>query len=107
MSRKKELKTEDINKILEINRIIHEPARLLILKYLETLEYCDFTFLMKSTGLTKGNLSSHIRKLEDTELIIVEKTIVNRKSNIVFKISKLGLDEMSKYKKNIKMVLEY
>lgn len=96
---------EKMNQILSIDRVIHEPARLLILKYLMILEYCDFVFLMKSTGLTKGNLSSHIRKLEESGYVVVEKAIINRKSNTVFKITPKGLSEFNKYKVEVQNFL--
>lgn len=96
---------ETINEILNIDRVIHEPARLLILKYLMVLEYCDFVFLMKSTSLTKGNLSSHIRKLEENGYVVVEKQIINRKSNTVFKITPKGILEFNKYKEELKNFL--
>ena len=96
---------EKMNQILSIDRVIHEPARLLILKYLMILEYCDFVFLMKSTGLTKGNLSSHIRKLEESGYVVVEKAIINRKSNTVFKITPKGLSEFNKYKEEVQNFL--
>ncbi len=93
------------NNILKINKVVHEPARLLILKYLVNLEFCDFTFLIKNTGLTKGNLSSHIRKLEDNNLVIVEKRIINRKSNTIFRISDLGQKEFNIYVSEMKEFL--
>lgn len=96
----------DHNHILDINRVIHEPARLVILKYLVSLEYCDFIFLQDLTKLTKGNLSSHIRKLEDSGFIEVEKKIINRKSNTLFKITKLGINEFDKYSKQVKLFLK-
>lgn len=107
MNKRQNFEFDNLNRILDINRVIHEPSRLLILRYLEALEYCDFNFLMKSTGLTKGNLSSHIRKLEDNGLVIVEKKIINRKSNTIFKITKLGLSELTKYKNDLKSFLKY
>lgn len=94
------------NLILSVNRLVHEPARLLILKYLANIEYCDFNFLLNLTELTKGNLSSHLRKLEDSNYIVVKKQIINRKQNTIFNISESGLDEYNKYCKFMKTFLE-
>ena len=63
----------DLQLIGEIDRIIHEPARLLILSFLYVVEAADFIFLMRETGLTKGNLSSHLNKLEGAGYIDVVK----------------------------------
>jgi DNA-binding MarR family transcriptional regulator len=87
-----------MNDILEIDRLIHEPARLLIMMYLEKLNYCDFIFLINQTGLTKGNLSSHIRKLEEAGYVVVDKKIVNRHTNTVFSLTDNGHEQLSRYK---------
>ena len=50
-----------------VDRIVHEPARLAIMACLYPLEQADFLFVERSTGLTRGNLSSHLSKLEKTE----------------------------------------
>jgi len=92
------INNHDINGVLEIDRIVHEPARLLILSYLSAVEYCDFIFLIKHTSFTKGNLSSHLRKLEDHGYVDVEKKIVDRKMNTVIKITETGREELSRYK---------
>ena len=57
----------------DINRLIHEPARLAILTALSACEQADFTFLLNVTGLTKGNLSSHLSKLEQGGLVVIRK----------------------------------
>ena len=60
---------------LQIDRVVHEPARLKILAYLSVVKSADFVFLLSRTGLTYGNLSSHMSKLEDAGYIEVEKEI--------------------------------
>ena len=50
---------------LVLDRLIHEPGRLAILTVLSSVTDADFVFLLRATGLTKGNLSSHLSKLED------------------------------------------
>src|SRR5664279_2191568 len=58
----------------EVDRVVHEPARLMIMALLSGAKEADFLFLMRETGLTKGNLSSHLAKLEDGGYVEVEKT---------------------------------
>jgi DNA-binding MarR family transcriptional regulator len=64
-----------------LDRLIHEPGRLAILTVLSSVRDADFVFLQRTTGLTKGNLSSHLTKLEDAGLVTIEKRFVRRKPN--------------------------
>jgi DNA-binding transcriptional ArsR family regulator len=66
---------------LVLDRLIHEPGRLAILTVLSSVKDADFVFLQRATGLTKGNLSSHLSKLEDAELVAIEKRFVRKKPN--------------------------
>lgn len=58
----------------ELDRMIHEPARLAIIMILSTVESADFLYLKRQTGLTRGNLSSHLSRLEDAGYVNIEKT---------------------------------
>ena len=69
------------NDELTLDRLIHEPGRLAILTVLSTVKAGDFVFLQRATGLTKGNLSSHLTKLEDAGLVEIEKRFVHKKPN--------------------------
>ncbi|MYS83593.1 transcriptional regulator [Embleya scabrispora] len=64
-----------------LDRLIHEPGRLAIMTVLSTVESADFVFLQRATGLTKGNLSSHLTRLAEAELVTIEKRFVHRKPN--------------------------
>jgi DNA-binding MarR family transcriptional regulator len=66
---------------LALDRLIHEPGRLAILTVLSSVADADFLFLQRATGLTKGNLSSHLTKLEDAGLVAIEKRFVHKKPN--------------------------
>jgi DNA-binding transcriptional ArsR family regulator len=61
------------NDELLLDRLIHEPGRLAILTVLSSVNAADFVFLQRTTGLTKGNLSSHLTKLEEAGLVEIEK----------------------------------
>jgi DNA-binding MarR family transcriptional regulator len=69
------------NDELLLDRLIHEPARLAIMTVLSSVDAADFVFLARTTGLTNGNLSSHLTKLEDAGLITIEKRFVRKKPN--------------------------
>ena len=66
---------------LVLDRLIHEPGRLAILTVLSSVRDADFVFLQRATGLTKGNLSSHLTKLEEAGLVVIEKRFVRKKPN--------------------------
>ena len=63
---------------VNIDRLIHEPARFMIMAHLYVIDSADFLFLIGQTGLTKGNLSSHLSKLEDAGYITIEKMFVGK-----------------------------
>jgi DNA-binding transcriptional ArsR family regulator len=65
----------------ELDPLVHEPARLAILTVLSSVKEGDFTFLQRATGLTKGNLSSHLTRLEDAKLVRIDKRFVGKKPN--------------------------
>jgi DNA-binding transcriptional ArsR family regulator len=65
--------TDEIKGITSFDRLIHEPSRLAIMAVLSAVESADFAFLLNSTGLTKGNLSAHLRKLEKAGYLTITK----------------------------------
>ncbi len=73
-----------------LDRLIHEPARLSILTALAAVESADFVALQRLTSLTAGNLSSHLTKLEEAELITLDKSFVNRRPNTQVAITTRG-----------------
>jgi len=89
----------------EIDKIIHEPARLLIMAHLYIVEEADFTYLMRQTDLTWGNLSSHMSKLEDAGYIDVEKTFKDKRPNTMLKLTEAGRTAFQEYRQQILGVL--
>jgi DNA-binding MarR family transcriptional regulator len=73
-----------------LNRLIHEPARLSIMSALAVCKSADYLFLQRLTGLTPGNLSSHIAKLEEGGLIKLEKRFVDKRPNTQVQITEKG-----------------
>jgi DNA-binding transcriptional ArsR family regulator len=63
----------------KLNKLIHEPARLAIMSALEACSMAEFLFLQELTGLTKGNLSSHLSKLERAEYLLINKNYIRKK----------------------------
>lgn len=90
----------------DIDRLIHEPARLLIMAYLYVVESADFTFLMRQTGLTWGNLSAHMSKLEAAGYIEVVKDFVEKKPHTMLKLTEKGREAFREYRRKMKGVLD-
>jgi len=90
--------------MMEVDRLVHEPARFMIMSYLCVVEKADFLFLRKQVGLTRGNLSSHMTKLEEAGYIKVKKTFKGRKPNTMLSITKKGRKAYNAYTKQMKRV---
>jgi DNA-binding transcriptional ArsR family regulator len=73
-----------------LDRLIHEPARLAVLTVLSSASSADFLFLQRVTGLTKGNLSSHLAKLEEAGLVKIDKRFIGKKPNTSVGLTRAG-----------------
>ena len=82
--------SDDLRSLTDLDRLIHEPARLLIVTILSTVESADFLFLQRETNLTKGNLSAHLSKLEDAGYVNIEKTFKGKLPLTVCKLTEAG-----------------
>ena len=105
MSAKKK-ESQELQKIVNIDRIVHEPARLLILSYLYVVESADFLFLLRQTDLTKGNLSSHLMKLEKAGYVHVEKKFVEKIPRTLLSLTKEGRKAFHEYSKRMKKIIK-
>jgi DNA-binding transcriptional ArsR family regulator len=90
----------------EIDRIIHEPARLNIVAHLSVVECADFLFLLRQTGLTKGNLSSHLSRLEEAGYVSVEKKFIERIPRTLLRLTDRGRDAFRSYRRRMKKMLD-
>ena len=92
--------------IMGVDRLIHEPARFSILAHLFVVEEADFLFLSRRIGLTKGNLSAHMRKLEEGGYIDVRKGFMGRRPHTVLAITEKGREAFKNYISDIKNALQ-
>ena len=97
---------DELHAIQSIDKIIHEPARLLIMAHLFVVESADFLFLQRQTGLTWGNISSHLRKLENAGYVKVEKEFIDKKPHTTLRLTEEGRRAFKDYRKNMKQVFE-
>ena len=102
----KDKSNQSLQPIADIDRNIHAPARLLIMAFLSVVESADFTFLLNQTGLTRGNLSTHMSKLEEVGYISITKEFVDKIPRTLIRLTNEGMEAIEAYKKNMKYVIE-
>ena len=98
--------TETLQSMLGVDRLVHEPARLIILSILYVLESADFLYLLRETGLGKGNLSSHLTRLEQAEYITIEKTYRGKTPMTICKLTKVRREAFETYRKKLKNIID-
>lgn len=85
----------------DIDRVIHEPARLLIMANLSVVREADFNFLMAQTDLTWGNLSSHLSKLEAAGYVAIEKSFVGKRPYTLVHLTEEGQAAFTQYRETM------
>jgi DNA-binding MarR family transcriptional regulator len=96
----------DLRNLAEIDRLVHEPARLMILMVLYTVEVADFTFLANATELTDGNLSSHLSKLEAAGYVEIEKGYAGKKPQTLLRLTTAGRQAVDNYRDTMRQALK-
>jgi DNA-binding MarR family transcriptional regulator len=99
---KKQLKDLDVS---EIDKLIHEPVRLSILAHLYVLDSADALFLKNQIGLTWGNLSTHLKRLEEAGYVEVIKEFIDRKPVTSLRLTNKGRKALHDYKKRMSAFL--
>jgi DNA-binding MarR family transcriptional regulator len=94
---------EPVNKI---DRLIHEPSRYMLMAYLYVVEVADFLFLLRQTGMTWGNLSTHLSKLESAGYLVMEKEFLGKKPHTTVRLTEQGRNAFEEYRGNMKRVLD-
>jgi DNA-binding MarR family transcriptional regulator len=85
----------------EIDMVVHAPARLAILALLSVAKVADFLFLEQQTGLTRGNLSTHLSKLEASGYIVIEKKFEGRMPRTLLHLTDTGHEALRKYRQQM------
>lgn len=91
--------TNPLRWLLEIDRVVHEPARLAILILLSAVEQADFLYILGETGLSKGNLSSHVGRLEEAGYVEVTKEFVDKVPRTVYQLTPAGARALDDHRK--------
>lgn len=90
----------------DVDRVLHEPARLLIATILYAVETADFLFLLRESGLSKGNLSSHLSRLEAAGYVAIEKTFRGKIPLTICRLTDSGREAFRAYRDELKRLVE-
>jgi DNA-binding transcriptional ArsR family regulator len=99
------MSNRELARLNGLNRVIHEPARLMIVALLSGVKEADFVFLMRETRLTKGNLSSHLAKLEIAGYVTVTKTYRGKIPLTVISLTQSGRIAFDAYRKELRQIV--
>lgn len=95
-----------LRELVSLDRIIHEPARLIIVTTLYAVSEADFLYLQSECGLTQGNLSSHLSKLEEAGYVIVNKTFKGKYPLTICRLTTKGRNAFRDYARIIRAATE-
>jgi DNA-binding MarR family transcriptional regulator len=87
--------------LANLDRLIHDPARLSILTVLQKSTFADFLFLQRVTGLTPGNLSGHLSKLEEGGMVKVDKQFLGKKPHTLVHLTDKGRKAIDQHWKQL------
>lgn len=96
--------SNDPSNLKKLNRIIHEPTRLMIISQLYVVESADFLFLQNQLKMTPGNLSSHLSKLEEAGYVEIVKEFIDKKPHTALRLTQKGKQAFKDYRKNLKQI---
>src|SRR5512137_385121 len=95
----------DLEPIASVDRVVHEPGRLMVLACLAVVTRADYLYVMRQKGLTQGNLSSHLAKLEAAGYVAVEKTFVGKVPRTLLQLTDKGRAALGAYRDSLVDVL--
>lgn len=99
-------KAQPTNMQIYIDKLIHEPARLKLLAQLYVVDSADFLFLMRQTGLTQGNVSGHLSKLEKAKYVRIKKGYVGKRPQTIIALTDKGSKAFKHYVQSMKEVFD-
>ena len=92
---------DQLRAIADLDRVIHEPGRLMIVALLSAVKECDFLYLRNETRLNKGNLSSHLTRLEEARYVEIEKTYRGKTPQTILRLTRAGRARFERYRKQM------
>ena len=94
-----------VRNISDIDRVVHEPGRLMIVAILSAVKEADFLYLQHETALNKGTLSSHLARLEEAGYVSIEKSFQGKIPRTLLRLTDAGRTAFEKYRRDLKRVL--
>ena len=94
-----------VQAIAELDRVIHEPGRLMLVALLSAVESSDFLYLQHETGMNKGTLSSHLSKLEEAGYVEISKTYRGKVPQTLLRLTKPGRKAFEQYRRKLREAL--
>ncbi|MFC1879749.1 winged helix-turn-helix domain-containing protein [Chloroflexota bacterium] len=91
----------EVNALSNVDRLIHEPARLVILALLSVVDSAGFNYALKQTQLSRGNLSVQMTKLEEAGYLTIEKKFIGKRPYTVMRISEAGRKAFEEYRQSV------
>jgi len=98
--------SSDLRSLADVDRLLHEPSRTIIVAILAAVESADFLYLQRETGLTKGNLSVHLSKLEEAGYVNIEKTYRGKVPLTLCRLTDEGRVAFDAYRKQLKRFVD-
>ena len=98
--------SSSVQKISGLNRVIHEPARLILVALLSSVEVADFLFLLKQSNLTKGNLSVQLSRLEQAGYVLIKKTFRGKIPHTEYRLTERGKSAFENYRKSLGSIFD-
>lgn len=96
---------DDVRALVDLDRVIHEPVRLVIVTILSAVESADFLFLQHQAGLTPGNLSSHLARLEEAGYVQIEKGFRGKLPHTTCRLTAAGAAAFVDYRRQLGQAL--
>ncbi len=101
MARHPDKVVPNVQDVLDVDRVIHEPARLAIVAVLAACDAADFVYLRRATNMTQGNLSAHLVKLEEAGYVSIEKRFQGKKPNTLCRLTAAGRTAFKVYRARV------
>jgi DNA-binding MarR family transcriptional regulator len=98
--------TSDLRAFTEVDRLLHEPARLMIVTILAAVKEADFIYLLNETGLTKGNLSAHLSRLESAGYVEINKLFRGKIPQTVLSLTPAGQSAFETYRQQLRGIVK-
>ena len=98
--------SSNLRSMTGVDRLIHEPSRTIIMAVLSAVESADFLYLQRETGLTKGNLSVHLVRLEEAGYVDIEKTYRGKIPLTLCRMTEAGRRAFNNYRKQLKQFVD-